>query len=543
MDKKMFGIFYTPTIWVNEAHKMISEQFGDDWKEKYVVWDCSWGTGNLTRDYKFKELYCSTLHRSDIETANQMKINPEAVKFQFDFLNDDLELLKEPDYAPGLWKALQEGKEIIFLINPPYGSVQSFDNIKQDGGQSKKEIDNTNVKKLMNNDNMGLSVKNLYSQFLYQIMNIKKSKICIFSPPLFLTGSDFKAFRNKFLNNFDYVNGMLFDSKHFADVSSWGLSFTIFNSDIQNKITNEFPILVKEIDENFDVFIKEKKYLYNMDENLGCNDWVRQETKGLKATEDLPKLSSALEVKQKGYSNLVKNAFGYYYSNGNNIYYNGTNVALFSSCFSGKSGLSIIKENYKKCVSLFTARKSIQSNWINQKDEYIAPTEATQSSPEYIQWNNDAIVYSLFNTSSNQSSMRQITYKDKLWDIKNEFFWLSKEEMMNLAEQYYFDELYQDARNSEERYVYNILQTTPLSSDAQELLDMSKELIQKSFKMRKFMHEEHPEYHLNTWDAGFYQIKKILNEYYKDDYKIFVEKYKAFENRMREGVYKFGFLK
>ena len=83
--RKRNGEFFTPTIWVDEAHSMIGEEFGSDWREKYVVWDCAWGTGNLTRNYKFKKLFCSTLHKSDIDTANQMGINPEAVKFQYDF--------------------------------------------------------------------------------------------------------------------------------------------------------------------------------------------------------------------------------------------------------------------------------------------------------------------------------------------------------------------------------------------------------------------------------------------------------------------------
>ena len=51
------GQFYTPTLFVDYAHKMIAEQFGDDWKEKYVVWDNSAGSKNLTRDYYFGELY------------------------------------------------------------------------------------------------------------------------------------------------------------------------------------------------------------------------------------------------------------------------------------------------------------------------------------------------------------------------------------------------------------------------------------------------------------------------------------------------------
>lgn len=77
--KRRQGVFYTPVIWVNEAHKMISESFGDDWKEKYVVWDPAAGTANLTRDYKFKELYISTLNQSDIDTINQMGYNPRII--------------------------------------------------------------------------------------------------------------------------------------------------------------------------------------------------------------------------------------------------------------------------------------------------------------------------------------------------------------------------------------------------------------------------------------------------------------------------------
>ena len=70
---------------------------------------------NLTRDYKFNELYCSTLEQSDIDTANQMGYNMEATKFQYDFLNGDYDVLPER-----LRTAIDSGKEILFLINPPY---------------------------------------------------------------------------------------------------------------------------------------------------------------------------------------------------------------------------------------------------------------------------------------------------------------------------------------------------------------------------------------------------------------------------------------
>ncbi len=31
------------------------------------------------------------------------------------------------------------------------------------------------------------------------------------------------------------------------------------------------------------------------------------------------------------------------------------------------------------------------------------------------------------------------------------------------------------------------------------------------------MNQEHPEYFLNTWDDGWYQIKLILKKYLKED--------------------------
>jgi hypothetical protein len=124
VTRRKQGEFFTPTIWVDKAHEYITSVYGENWKDEYVVWDPAWGTGNLTRDYKFKELYVSTLNSSDIETAKQMGYNPEATKFQFDFLNDEYEFLPK-----GLRDAIEGGRKIIVLMNPPYSSVQSFDNL------------------------------------------------------------------------------------------------------------------------------------------------------------------------------------------------------------------------------------------------------------------------------------------------------------------------------------------------------------------------------------------------------------------------------
>jgi hypothetical protein len=223
VTRRKQGEFFTPAIWVDKAHEYIASVYGDDWKEKYVVWDPAWGTGNLTRDYKFKELYASTLNQSDIDTANQMGYNPEAMKFQYDFLNDDYEKLPK-----GLRVAIEEGRQIIVLMNPPYATVNDFKNITNDGGSSKNKVEDTKVKIDMNQDKMGLSVKNLYSQFIYRITKMGKMNIAVFSKPLMFSGIDFEIFRNKILNQYSFEKGFIFKASEFDDVSTkWGVSFSI----------------------------------------------------------------------------------------------------------------------------------------------------------------------------------------------------------------------------------------------------------------------------------------------------------------------------
>jgi hypothetical protein len=215
------GEFFTPTIWVDKAHEYIASVYGENWKEEYVVWDPAWGTGNLTRDYKFGELYVSTLNQSDIDTANQMGYNPEATKFQYDFLNDDYEKLPE-----GLRNAIEGGRQIIVLMNPPYATAGNFNN-----GMNKKDAIITRVNKSMSDDKMGKASANLYAQFIYKIVKLNVNiQLCFFSSPLFLSGTSFSKLRKLIFNNYEFSKGFMMDAANFADVKSWGLTFSILST-------------------------------------------------------------------------------------------------------------------------------------------------------------------------------------------------------------------------------------------------------------------------------------------------------------------------
>jgi len=284
------------------------------------------------------------------------------------------------------------------------------------------------------------------------------------------------------------------------------------------------------------------KNIYNTDGKKSASSWIKEEIKN-KTTIDLPQVSSAISVKHNevNSSKLIDSSVGCFVNQSNYVQYNPINVVLLSSSNSSTWGYSIISKNFRKVVALFTARKSVASTWINCKDEYLVPNT---EHPDYEQWNNDCIIYSLFNNSSQQSSLRNIDYKDKKWNIINNFFFMSNKEMRELANSHNYKEMYQDTKAfDKDRYVYNLLSELTVSSDAKKVLDMAITLIKKSVEDREDYNDEFPKYQLSSWDASWAQLKPLLKAMYKEEYAEFVKAYKEFENRMREGVYKFGFLK
>lgn len=607
-DRRRRGDFYTPTVWVDEAHKLLDKNLGDNWRDEYMVWDCAWGTGNLTRDYSFADLYCSTLNQEELNIG--ARYNKNAVKFQYDFLNDDVEEfesikteLKRPlmyksgvnmdameqyinfaqildlycmaiekgfmtqedgqlaysrainilhstklyAMAPSLIAGLLDGengedkKKLLFLINPPYGTAKN-------GGTdsvSKKGIAMTAMNELMISDEIGACAQQLYAQFIYRIHNINKlfgglCQLAIFAPPAYITGPTYKKFRLS-LADLAPVEGFILQGSQFADVKgTWGISFHLLS-----KEGNYNKVYDMALDYSSGELVEiMKKRVYNLDDKCGTlSDWIKPIGKGV----DAPQMSNAINWKQKGRGKLIPGALGYMMFNANNVEQSIQFVTYTSSCMAGANGVSITAENYENCISGFCARSLVasESNWIIGHDEFMIPNIANEN---YSQWVSDGIVLSLFHSKSNPSSLRNVDYAGKTWNIQNEFFWMSVKDIEKLAGgEFSTDDINTAIEDDievfgKERFVYKKLQTVTLSPDAQAVLDKATELVKTSFKYRKKFNQEHPEYHINTWDAGWYQIKGMLKQYDSEGLKQFNELYKKLEDRMRPLVYELGFL-
>ena len=534
-ERRNKGQFYTPKIFADYAHKMISEVLGDNWKDEYVVWDNCCGTKNLTRDYRFKELYCSTLENAELEISS--RYNPEAVSFQVDFLNDtiaekdSLSGVYDDKLPKGLKDALLQNKPIVFLLNPPYGKATG----SGAGGNIDAGSSDTFIKKQMQKEKIEGS--ELIKQFLWRIVDIKRKfdltnlYIACFTNSSWLIKPQSIKFRELFLNNFEYQKGIMFNAGEFENVSAtWGITFNIWKSG-NSKERNNFT---HQLIENKDGQIKsiQDKVLYNFDgQNIKTTSDFISEKLGKKHKEkivyckDIKKFEYAVD-----YGNIHDDYICATTCKGNDIQNNIFNCITNIYPKSGGGTLQVTKNNIFKVCIVQALKRLIQTNWTISKDMYNMNVNIP------ISFRNDAFVYSMFGNYCCSVKLGN----DQL---KNEFFWMSKSEIESLANKYNNDDCYNDAHTSSERFVYEKLQTITLSPEAQEVLDKASDIVRNTFKYRELFNQEHPEYQINNWDCGFYQIKALCKEYAKSDYEEFVKLYKKLADKMRPMVYELGFLK
>ena len=539
-NKKIEGEFYTPELFANFAHKILEKHFGKNWYNEYYVWDPAWGIGNLTKSKKFKHLYASTLHQSDIDASDA---NKEAEKFQFDFLNDPIKSLFGLHIPQGLYDALSNNKPIIFLMNPPYAAPNDF----KDGF---KDVSiNTYTQSFMGD--MKYAKQNLFSQFLYRIMMFKNSynltncNICVFSSSVFMSGSGYEKFRKSFLESFHFIDGYLFDASYFDECSKrWGISLSVWKSgEGENK--HDFKHHLIDV-KNGKVEITGSKIIYNIDGENSFRNFCKESLRGKKTYPTIT-LKNPITVGTKDGSMMTTDAIGFYVNASNNVYKSLQQCYFLSTAPDNVlSGFSVTKENFLPVCANFASRKVITNNWINNKDEFLAPVITEENHELWAEFISDSIVYSMFNAASCQSAMQPVSWKGYEYKIKNAFFFMGRKEMMELAGTYEYYDMIKTTFDDEDRYAYELLEGKvgeKLSNEGKAVLDYARNLLSDSMKDRSSFNTEHPELNIMCWDAGYYQLRPLWKQYYPERLKEFRALYKKLANKLRKQVYELGILK
>lgn len=572
------GAFFTSPIWAEEAHKELDRVLGTGWRKDCVVWDPAAGTGNLTRDkHDWGCLISSTAERPDVGAMQQHGWGGKHV-FQYDFLNPDAESPFFEDGAQNvipaavdrmLREAAKAGKRLVWFMNPPYGTAASA--IK---GESKQGVGQTSANESMKESRLGAASGQLYAQFLFRCRQVaeqygfKNYTVALYSVPTFMSSGSYRPFREWWYAAHGYGGGFLFQASHFADVSGrWGVSFTVWNSGGKTDSKQDQPIRLTD-ERNFAVVTDGVKHVYNADDRE-ASEWVRapiQKSKGV----DAPQMSSGLKVTDTKYGKPKKGALVYCNSLGNNLSESGTSVYFLAASSSRGQDFILTSSNWRRAVALYSARKLVGENWINQKDEYLAPDETL---PGYDQWVNDCHVFAILDGANNCTAMRDVQYKGKEWRIKNNWFWRTRASALNDLDTIKTPTLYRDCEQEPTKepsvnpitgedetqpweatgdaYMAFLLSSgaVALSPDAAAVLGALDALWLKSLPHREAYYagrpvtDKEPDLHLMAWDASSYQLKNLWRDLFPTEWAELKAAHKALAARLQEGVYTFRFLK
>jgi hypothetical protein len=341
----------------------------------------------------------------------------------------------------------------------------------------------------------------------------------------------------------------------------WGVSFTVWSSGGRTDSTHSIQIRLTDLQE-FSVVTTAIKSLYNAD-GREASEWVRAPIKKLKGV-DAPKMSSGLKVKSDDVGSWKEGSLCSAAIKGTNLCDSGTGTWIQSGDFTGNTGkVDILPANWRRAVALYSARKLVGEDWINQKDEYLAPDETKTG---YSQWVNDCHVFTVFDGANNCTAMRNVRYKDKLWRIKNHWFWRTREACLDALDGMATPTVFRDCEREPtsraagrdtlweatgDAYFAHLLSSGALglSPDARQVLVMLDALWLRSLPMREDYYasrpvsEKEPDLHLCAWDAGVYQLKNLWRDLYPDQWEELRVAHKGLARRLQDGVYTYGFLR
>ena len=467
-------------------------------------------------------------------------------------------------------------KPIIFYTNPPYAA--SGNNV---GKSSKNGVALNGVSKIMHSVGLGKPAENIYSAFFYKILMLKEKfnlhnvYISFFCKTQYMTGGPtFHSLKKAIFDKMNFYKGFLINSGEFSDTAkNWGISFTVLgdkestlNLKVKPQRENLYPLDVLELQSTGITKLSEhtltetnsRSYLsnwvknnYRKDRNNDIHSEVLVVTSAFKAAKNTAKIyypKNALGYAWfKGnlvqYSDYPKNALGYAWFKGNLVQYSERETGLFTTDYSRERGIPIIPENFEKCMINFAIRRATNHSWINDKDNYMKPSVDFINNKSAVA---DCIIYSLFDTYSYQVSLKNILFREKEYSIKNQFFWLSKYDIKTMADKYKYAEMGFQIDDADDRFVYNWLEShkNDISDEGKKVLFWSKQVVQDTFSLRKVLSEDYPEFCFMRWDAGWEQIRRLMNNSTKvESYtKGFVPAFLQLRKKINKYIYEYNFL-
>ena len=506
--KRYLGEFYTPFAFAKKSIEFINKAINiEELKSgKYRIWDMACGKGNL--EYYLdksvhKYLYMSTIDKEGIEYCKSKFKN--ACVFQYDYLNDDIELKSQIFNYKKIPKKLKsdlKNKNLNWLIfiNPPYATSQ----VAGTNSKSKKNVSHSSIRNIMHENKLGEASRELSAQFMFRInkefVNGKNIYLAIFSKTNYIKSNNNEKFRD-YICNYKFINGFVFSSSNFESTSKttpFPVSFIIW------KISNKYNIKKEKI--NIPVFNNKckkigKKNFTVIDKNKLLNKWIKR----VRNIYTFVPLSSAIKVKTSGKDirdKICDGFIGSLMSCGSDLQKQNL-TAIFSAPQSSAGSFSITKENFEKAMIIHAVRRITKVDWLNGGDQFVIPKGDFEGLSE--EFKLDCIIWSLFSNSNQTVSMNNVFYKNKYYKIENQFYPFDYKEVSSGCNFFDYD-------NNDKRFVNEYLKNKEkiMTKESADLINTGKELYQYFY--RNVEKIDLKKFEISLWDAGFWQIRKSLKD-------------------------------
>ena len=531
IDERSFkGAYYTPLAVVDKAYDKLTETLGNNWQKDYIVWDMCCGVGNLeVKHSNPRNIYMSTLDVADVNVMQATKTCVAATRFQYDYLNDDITDEGQIDYTItdkvplGLRNAIAEGKKILVLINPPYAESGSG----VDSG-NKEGVATTKISKHM--PDYSYATRELFTQFLARIsQEIPNATLALFSKLKYVNAPNFEKFREMW--SAEYKGGFVVHSKAFDGLKGdFPIGFLIWqtSNNTKKKVTvNE--IITDVLDKKANAV--GAKTFYNIPSETFLSAWFKRprsnQTGALPLKNAVSPTTSTKDVRGTKWAD---GAIGGMICGKNDLQHASTQTALLSSGYCSAGGYFVTPENLCKTAVLFSVRKIIKQTWLNDRDQFLQPTE-----PLTDEFKNDCLIWMLFNGSNLTASANDLEWNGKTWSIVNHFIPYTEAEV-NAPGRFESD------------FMVQYLKDKTLSAEATAVLAEGKKLWQAYFAHTD-VHSVRDELKLNRPDVGWYQLRKALQarnasgDFAPVSFKAYEDAYKALTEKLQPMVYELGFLK
>lgn len=537
-EQKFKGAFYTPLHIVDKAYDQLAATLGLDWQHKYIVWDMCAGVGNLeTAHSNLRNVFMSTLDQEDVTI---MRGNPRfagAEIFQYDYLNDDVTDFGEIDYTitnkvpMALRQAIVDAKAgtegakpILVLINPPYAEATNNENVSSKKGAKNKVGVAKNRYSAYAMGKYGKASKELFTQFLARIQNeMARAEVAIFSKLKYFNAPNFSVFRQAWRASF--LDGFIVHSKAFEGLKGqFPIGFLIWRVGPKIEVMNSIAqIDVAALDRSGQQIAS--KSFFNVPNEKLLNVWFLRPRANRR--EAVP-LKNAL-VPTPGLvrvSTWSDDAVGYMYCGVNDVQHASQQTVLFSSPYGGGNGFYINSKTLSHAAIVFSVRRLIKPTWLNDRDQFLQPSEPLTDA-----FKSDCLIWMLFNGSNLTAGADGLRWNDRDWSLVNHFIPFTEAEVGAKA-------------RFESEFMVRYMAGMAFSPEAQAVLDEGRKLWTR-FHAIDFPHKIRDELKLNRADAGWYQIRKALEQYGDTeltDFDPFKSAYAALGNKLRPMVFELGFL-